>query len=248
MKARRGSVDVALGMAAALLALAGESDRYEKDLDALGKSWKQSRESVMKEGQESASGATGKVYYVALTRPGSERQCETKRNACGRRGAFCWRRLARSSGSDRMRLICHRFQSNEVRPCLSVIAYNQGNLWRRLVLPKRIGHWSLSSLQQWLVKDRRAADQTRALLLAFKAEDIRVGGCSVAAENDRGVARCRTVKRTRAESKERLEAIERRSVSGEERVGRAKARTTASQNGQNEPHYHARGQGDLRLT
>jgi len=40
-----------------------------KDLDALGKSWKQSREVVMKEGQESASGATGKVYYVALTRP-----------------------------------------------------------------------------------------------------------------------------------------------------------------------------------
>jgi hypothetical protein len=34
---------------------------------------------------------------------------------------------------------------------LSVIAYNLGNLWRRLVLPKRIGHWSLTSLQQRLV-------------------------------------------------------------------------------------------------
>jgi hypothetical protein len=26
------------------------------------------------------------------------------------------------------------------------------NLWRRLVLPKRIDYWSLTSLQQWLVK------------------------------------------------------------------------------------------------
>ncbi len=38
------------------------------------------------------------------------------------------------------RLSCHRFRSNEVRLWLSVIAYNLGNLWRRLVLPKRIGH------------------------------------------------------------------------------------------------------------
>jgi hypothetical protein len=33
-----------------------------------------------------------------------------------------------------------------------VIAYNLGNLWRRLALPKRIGNWSLTSLQQRLVK------------------------------------------------------------------------------------------------
>ena len=35
---------------------------------------------------------------------------------------------------------------------LSVLAYNLGNLWRRLVLPKRIDHWSLTSVQQRLVK------------------------------------------------------------------------------------------------
>jgi hypothetical protein len=29
---------------------------------------------------------------------------------------------------------------------------NLGNLWRRLVLPKGIGNWSLTSLQQRLVK------------------------------------------------------------------------------------------------
>jgi hypothetical protein len=43
-----------------------------------------------------------------------------------------------------------RLQSFEM--WLSVIAYNLGNLWRRLVLPKRTGHWSLTSLQQRLVK------------------------------------------------------------------------------------------------
>jgi hypothetical protein len=50
------------------------------------------------------------------------------------------------------RLCCHRFRSNEVRLWLSVMAYNLGNLWRRLVLPRRINNWSLTSLQQRLVK------------------------------------------------------------------------------------------------
>ena len=50
------------------------------------------------------------------------------------------------------RLSCHRFRSNEVRLWLSVIAYNLGNLWRRLALPKKIENWSLTSLQQRLVK------------------------------------------------------------------------------------------------
>ena len=43
-------------------------------------------------------------------------------------------------------------RANEVRLQLSVLAYNLGNLWRRLVLPKRIDTWSLTSLQQRLVK------------------------------------------------------------------------------------------------
>jgi len=50
------------------------------------------------------------------------------------------------------RLSCHRFRSNEVGLMLSLIAYNLGNLWRRLVLPKKIENWSLTSLQQRLVK------------------------------------------------------------------------------------------------
>jgi len=37
------------------------------------------------------------------------------------------------------RLSCHRFRSNEVRLWLSVIAYNLGNVWRRIaLLPLRI--------------------------------------------------------------------------------------------------------------
>jgi hypothetical protein len=36
------------------------------------------------------------------------------------------------------RLSCHRFRANEVRLWLSVIAYNLGNLWRRLALPMQV--------------------------------------------------------------------------------------------------------------
>jgi hypothetical protein len=53
------------------------------------------------------------------------------------------------------RLSCHRFRPNEVRLALSQLAYNLGNLWRRLALPRRIENWSLTSLQQRLVKHAR---------------------------------------------------------------------------------------------
>jgi hypothetical protein len=50
------------------------------------------------------------------------------------------------------RLSCHRFRANEVRLWLSLIAYNLGNLWRRLALPTQVATWSLTSLQQRVVK------------------------------------------------------------------------------------------------
>jgi hypothetical protein len=50
------------------------------------------------------------------------------------------------------RLSCHRFGSNQVRLELSLLAYNLGNLWRRLGLPRGIENWSLTSLQQRLVE------------------------------------------------------------------------------------------------
>jgi len=50
------------------------------------------------------------------------------------------------------RLSCRRFRSDEVRLWLSVIACNLGNLRRRLYHPKSGEGWSLTSLQQRLVK------------------------------------------------------------------------------------------------
>lgn len=50
------------------------------------------------------------------------------------------------------RLSCHRFRSNQVRLGLSLLAYNLGKWWRRLASPKGIENWSLTSLQQRLVK------------------------------------------------------------------------------------------------
>ena len=66
----------------------------------------------------------------------------------------------------RVLLTCHRFRSNEARLWLTIIAYNLGNLWRRLVLPQRIGNWSLTSLQQRLVKTGGRLVTTCPLLLA----------------------------------------------------------------------------------
>ena len=50
------------------------------------------------------------------------------------------------------RLSCHRFRANEVRLQRSVLAYNLGNMWRRLGLSQRIKSWSLTSLQHRLMK------------------------------------------------------------------------------------------------
>ena len=57
------------------------------------------------------------------------------------KNAVKWTRLSR-----------HDFVDNQVRLQLFALAYNLGNVWRRLVLPKRIDSWSLTSLQQRLVK------------------------------------------------------------------------------------------------
>ncbi|MFQ5913764.1 MAG: IS1380 family transposase [Nitrospinota bacterium] len=50
------------------------------------------------------------------------------------------------------RLSCHRFVANQVRLLLFVLAYNLGNLLRRLALPRELKHWSLRSLQVKLIK------------------------------------------------------------------------------------------------
>ncbi len=50
------------------------------------------------------------------------------------------------------RLSCHRFVANQVRLLLFILAYNLGNLLRRLGLPKAIKDWSLRSVQVKLIK------------------------------------------------------------------------------------------------
>ena len=50
------------------------------------------------------------------------------------------------------RLSCHDFVDNQVRLQLFVLAYNLGNFLRRLALPNRVKHWSLTTLREKLVK------------------------------------------------------------------------------------------------
>jgi hypothetical protein len=64
------------------------------------------------------------------------------------------------------RLSCHRFRSNQVRLALSLLAYNLGNLWRRLGLPRGIENWS-DQPAATTGEDRRTAGKTCALLLAI---------------------------------------------------------------------------------
>jgi len=50
------------------------------------------------------------------------------------------------------KLSCKRFKENEARLKLFVLAYNSGNFLRTLVLPKKIKHWSLKTIQLKLIK------------------------------------------------------------------------------------------------
>jgi hypothetical protein len=50
------------------------------------------------------------------------------------------------------RLSCKRFDANQVRLALFVLAYNLGNFLRRFALPKSVSHWSLRSLLVKLIK------------------------------------------------------------------------------------------------
>ena len=50
------------------------------------------------------------------------------------------------------RLSCHEFRDNEVRLQLFSLAYNLGNFLRRLALPRKVKHWSLTTLRKKLIK------------------------------------------------------------------------------------------------
>ena len=50
------------------------------------------------------------------------------------------------------RLSCCSFAANAVRLQLHALAYNLANFMRTLALPEKVKHWSLTSLQEKLVK------------------------------------------------------------------------------------------------
>jgi hypothetical protein len=50
------------------------------------------------------------------------------------------------------RLSCHDFADNQVRLQLFALAYNLANFLRRLALPSGIRHWSLTTLEEKLIK------------------------------------------------------------------------------------------------
>ena len=50
------------------------------------------------------------------------------------------------------RLSCHDFRDNEVRLQLFALAYNLGDFLRTLALPRKIEHWTLTTLREKLIK------------------------------------------------------------------------------------------------
>jgi hypothetical protein len=50
------------------------------------------------------------------------------------------------------KLSCRTFKDNQTRLQLFALAYNLGNFLRRLALPKRVRHWSLTTLWEKLIK------------------------------------------------------------------------------------------------
>lgn len=83
-----------------------------------------------------------------------------------------------------------------------MLAYNLGNLWRRLALPSRIDNWSLTSLQQRLVKTGgRLVKHARYywLLLAESHLTRRLFGWQHSAANLGATAACGITKTARQE-------------------------------------------------
>ncbi len=71
------------------------------------------------------------------------------------------------------RLSCHDFVDNQVRLQLFALAYNLGNFLRRLALPRKVSHWSLTTLRDKLVKIG-AKVVTHASYLIFQMAEVAV--------------------------------------------------------------------------
>ena len=50
------------------------------------------------------------------------------------------------------KLSCHDFVDNEVRLQLFALAYNLGNFFRQVTLPKSVRHWTMTTLREKVIK------------------------------------------------------------------------------------------------
>jgi hypothetical protein len=60
--------------------------------------------------------------------------------------------LHSKTSTKRTRLSCRRFHHNAVRLQLHALVYNLNNFMRTLALPKKVEHWSLTTIREKLVK------------------------------------------------------------------------------------------------
>jgi hypothetical protein len=103
---------------------------------------------------------------------------------------------------------------------LSVIAYNLGNLWRRLALPNRIRNWSQTSLQQRLVKTGGRLVKHARYSWVLLAEGHLTRGCfGSMLRKDRGAAAAGRVANQERQRMERSEVIQSGQVSAAGQVG-----------------------------
>jgi Transposase DDE domain group 1 len=89
------------------------------------------------------------------------------------------------------RLSCHRFRANEARLQLSLLAYNLGNLWRRLVLPnyeelRKVSEGAMSFIpsQSRIMRDRLRAHQGRRLEQGPGARRLKIAATTTASPQD----------------------------------------------------------------
>ena len=52
------------------------------------------------------------------------------------------------------KLSCRTFKDNQTRLQLFALAYNLANFLRRLAVPRSVGHWTLTTLREKLIKIR----------------------------------------------------------------------------------------------
>jgi hypothetical protein len=134
------------------------------------------------------------------------------------------------------RLSCHRFRANEVRLWLSLIAYNLGNLWRRLVLPAAIDSWSLTSLQQRLVKTGgRLIKHAPLLLVAAGGESPDAAALRQHAAQDRDAARAGGIRRAQSGADLNDDAEAKGAVSAQPREKRIISRRCVPAGGETGP-------------